>query len=388
MNNARLDDMNILYDAFRASMKGSSWKGEPQYFETDFLSELHTLSNELIDRSYKTSKGSEFMLNERGKTRYIHGNRIRDRIVRHALCDNVLTPTLAPYLIHNNGASQKGKGTDFARREFEKDLHNFYLEYGNNDGYVAFVDFSKFFDNIRHDKAYELIAPKINEQARWMLREAFDNFKVDVSYLSDDEYRDCINKKFNSVEYHTTVPPELRTGERFMHKSVDIGDQISQDVGVFFPTRIDNYCTVVRGCRRYGRYMDDIYIIHKDRDFLKSVIDGVYEQAKELGLFVNEKKTRIVKLSSNFKYLQFKYTLLDSGRVVKRINPKTVTRERRKLKAYKRLLNKGIMPYEDIENAYKSWMGTFAKHMSEIQRENIQHLYKSLFGKEPRWKKK
>ena len=134
--------------------------------------------------------------------------------------------------------------------------------------------------------------------------------------------------------------------------------------------------------------MDDIYIIHKDRDFLKSVIDGVYEQAKELGLFVNEKKTRIVKLSSNFKYLQFKYTLLDSGRVVKRINPKTVTRERRKLKAYKRLLNKGIMPYENIENAYKSWMGTFAKHMSEIQRENMQHLYKSLFGKEPRWKKK
>ena len=79
---------------------------------------------------------------------------------------------------------------------------------------------------------------------------------------------------------------------------------------------------------------------------------------------------------------------MDSGRVVKRINPKTVTRERRKLKAYKRLLNKGIMPYENIENAYKSWMGTFAKHMSEIQRENMQHLYKSLFGKEPRWKKK
>ena len=172
-----------------------------------------------------------------------------------------------------------------------------------------------------------------------------------------------------------------------MSKSVDIGDQVSQDVGVFFPTRIDNYATVVRGCRRYGRYMDDIYIIHESKEFLQSVIDGIYKEAENLGIFINEKKTRIVKLSSTFKYLQFKYTLLETGRVVKRINPKTLTRERRKLKKYKHLLDRGVLAYTDIENCYKSWMGTYAKHLSKYQRQHIQDLYKSLFERSPRWKK-
>ncbi len=82
-----------------------------------------------------------------------------------------------------------------------------------------------------------------------------------------------------------------------------------------------------------------------------------------------------------------KYRLTDTGKVVKRINPKSVTRERRKLKAYKRMLGKGAIPYEDIEQAYKSWMGDFTKLMSKRQIKNMKQLYRDLFGKEPRWKK-
>ena len=133
--------------------------------------------------------------------------------------------------------------------------------------------------------------------------------------------------------------------------------------------------------------MDDIYIIHENKEFLQSVIEGIRKESDSLGLFINEKKTRIVKLSGTFKYLQFKYNLLEDGKVVKRINPKSLARERRKLKAYKRILDKGIISYADIENCYKSWMGTYAKYMSKIQRKNIQELYYSLFERSPKWKK-
>ena len=40
MNDSRISDMNVLYDAFLASMRGSAWKEEPQKFEIDFLSEI------------------------------------------------------------------------------------------------------------------------------------------------------------------------------------------------------------------------------------------------------------------------------------------------------------------------------------------------------------
>lgn len=379
--------MNALYDAFKASIKGSAWKEEPQRFEIDFLTEITKLHQELESRTYKTSHGTEFTLNERGKIRYIHGSRMRDRVVRHALCDEELTRALHPYLIHNNGASQKGKGISFSREMFERDLHNYYLEHRTNEGWVGFIDLSKFYDNIQHDKARQLVIPKLTEFGGWLFGEIVRTFEIDVSYMTNEEYERCMEVRFDSVKYHEEIPDELRTGEKFMPKSVDIGDQVSQDIGVFYPTRLDNYAKIVRGCKRYGRYMDDIYIIGETKEFVESVIAGIKEQAEASGLFINEKKTRVVKLSDTYKYLQIKYSLSETGKVIKRINPKSVTRERQKIKAYKRLLDKGEMKYADIEQSVKSWMGAFTLLMSKKQIRNIKTLYKELFGKELTWKK-
>lgn len=382
-----ITDMNVLYDAFRASMKGSAWKEEPQRFEIDFLSEIIKLSNELEDRTYKTTNGSVFVFRERGKARLIHGGRMRDRVVRHAICDTELTPKLKPYLIYNNGASQKGKGISFAREQFEKDLHNYWIEHRSNEGYVGFVDFSKFYDNMQHDKLIESICPKFSEDAAWLLTEILKTFEVDVSYMTDEEYAGCMTAKFNSIEYYTMIPEELRTGEKMMRKSVEIGDQVSQDIGVYFPTRIDNYAKIVRGCKRYGRYMDDIYIIAETREEIRSVINGITEQANELGLFINKEKTRIEKLSGNYKYLQIRYSLTDTGRVIRRISRENITRERRKLKAYKRLMDEGRMPEDDIEEAFKSWLGSQCKYMSNQQIINMVNLYQELFRRKILWTK-
>jgi len=381
-----ITDLNILYDAFRASMKGSSWKREPQIFEHNWLPELCEIKRDLLNHTYKTLPCTEFKLNERGKVRHIHGSRMRDRVVRHALCDNILGPCLKPYLIHNNGASQKGKGLSFAREMFEKDLHNYYLKYGT-EGYVGFVDLSKFYDNIRHDRIKQFIYPKIPKDIWWLMDEILATMEIDVSYMTDEEYAFCLQRKFNSVKYYETIPKELRTGQKMMKKSVNIGDQVSQDIGVFFPHRIDNYAKIVRQLRLYGRYMDDIYFICQTKEEAMSVIQGITETAESIGLYVNGRKTHVAKITDEYMYLQIKYRLSKSGKVIKRINPKSVTRERRKLKAYKRKMESGSIPHDDIEQAYKSWMGDHAKLMSKKQVNNMKFLFKQLFGKEPRWKK-
>lgn len=379
-------DLNELHDAFRASMRGSSWKPEPQRFEQDFLTEIRKLQKDLGTKTYDVSPGSEFILNERGRIRYVHGNIMRDRVVGHWICDERINPAIQPYLIYNNGASQKGKGLSFSRGLFEKDLHNYYLKTRSNHGYVGFVDMSKFYDNILHEVAREILQPKVDEFTFWLFSCILDTFQIDVSYMSDDEFDHCLEILFNSIEYHKTIPKEQMTGEKFMQKSADIGQQVSQSIGMFYPLRIDNYAKIVRGCKYYGRYMDDIYIIGPTREYVRSVIDGIKQEADKLGLFINDKKTRIVSLDSTYQYLQIKYSLLESGKVMKRINPKSVTRERRKLKAYKRLIDKGLISYEAVEQAYKSWMGTFARLMSKDQVDHMKTLYKELFGKEISWK--
>lgn len=378
-------DINVLHDALRASMKGSAWKREPQAFAHNWLAELSKLKKELQTQTYKTMQGSEFTLNERGKIRHIHGGRMRDRIVRHALCDEIITPCMLPYLIHNNGASQSGKGLSFARREFERDLHNYWLKHKSNKGYIAFVDLSKFYDNIQHSKVKELLFPIIPQDHHWLIDEILHNMEVDVSYMTDSEYESCLDRKFDSVAYYAANHP--KTSEKMMPKSMNIGDQLSQNIGVFFPYRIDNYVKIVRGIKYYGRYMDDIYFICETLEEALSIIDGITEQAEKLGLFVNHHKTYIAKLSDTYKYLQIKYRLTDTGKVIKRINPKSVTRERRRLKAHKRLLDKGVLTFNDVELAYKSWMGEYTKIMSKIQIKHMKSLFRSLFGKEIRWKR-
>ena len=380
-------DLNALYEAFRASVRGSAWKEETQLFERDFLSEIIKLKNELESRTYKTSPTSEFTIHERGKIRCIHGSRMRDRVVRHSFCDNILTPKLEKYLISNNCASRKGKGIAKAREMFERDLHNYWLEHRTNDGYVGFMDFSKFYDNIRHDEVRKAIAPKLDEFGQWLLDEILQSFRIDTSYMSDSEYAHCMDEKFNSVEYYQSISPYQRTGKRYMEKSVDIGDQASQNIGTYLPTRIDNLAKIVHGVKRYGRYMDDIYIIGRTREEVRAAMADITREATEMGLYINDKKTHIARLSKPFKYLQIRYYLTGSGRVVKRINPKSVTRERRKLKAYKRLMNRGEMPYERIEQSYKSWMGANVRMMSKKQIKGMKALYEQLFERSPRWKK-
>ena len=375
-------DMNYLYDAFKKSMKGSSWKSEPQRYEQSVTMELTKLSKSLENHTYKTDPTVEFILNERGKTRYIHGNTIKDRIVRHNLCDNIITPIIDNYLIYNNGASQKGKGISFSRKRFERDLHNFYLKYGDNKGYVLFIDYSKFYDNIPHAKVKEMFDGLLDEESKWLINDIIDSFNIDITNYPSINPED----KFDSIDFHKLTPTDENLPKRYLNKGIDIGDQTSQNIGVFYPTRIDTYATIVRGHKWYGRYMDDMYVIHRDKEYLEETLKGMVKLAKEHGLFVNGKKTHICKLSDTYKYLQVKYFLTEKGKVVKRINPKAVTRERRKLKAYKRLLDKSIMRYEDIKKAYKSWICEYHKLMSKQQILNMQKLYTELFNDTVRYR--
>ena len=64
-----------------------------------------------------------------------------------------------------------------------------------------------------------------------------------------------------------------------------------------------------------------------------------------------------------------------------------MTRERRKLKAYKRKLASGELDYPTIENSFRSWLGGHWKIMSRLQIKNINKLYFDLFGKKIKTKK-
>lgn len=98
-------DGNALYDAYLRAKSGSDWKPQVQRYEMTYLLDLSKMQRELKEHTYEFQPCSSFPLNERGKTRFITGEQIRDRIAKHSLCDEVLTPAIKDHLIYDNGAS-------------------------------------------------------------------------------------------------------------------------------------------------------------------------------------------------------------------------------------------------------------------------------------------
>jgi hypothetical protein len=297
------------------------------------------------------------------------------------LCDEILSPKVKKRIIYDNGASVKGRGISHQRNRFEVHLHKYYRLYGN-EGWILFGDFSKFYDNIIHEIAKRELLKLVddNEFIDWLLTIIFNGFKIDVSYMSDEEYENCMTDTFNKLEYRL-IPKELLTGEKWMDKSVNIGDQLSQIIGIYYPYRIDNYVKYVRSQKFYGRYMDDWYIMNPNKKELQDLLDNIRVIADELGMHINEKKTHMVKISSTYKYLQVKYTLTKDGKIIKRINPTRVTAMRRKLKKLAIKVENGGIPYENVENMFKGWMGSFYKLLSRQQRKSLIQLYEDLFNK-------
>lgn len=366
-------DGNSLYDSFKRAKQGSDWKPQVQKFEMTYLLELSRIQSDLKNKTYQFLPATNFIINERGKTRCISGEQVPDRIVKHSLCDEILTPNIRKYLIYDNGASLTGRGIDFTRKRLLVHLRKYYAQHQSNDGYILLIDFSKYYDNIRHDILMEQFkAITDNEHALWLLEKILDRSKVDVSYMSDKEYAVCMTTVFNSL-VHDKIDRKLLTGEKFMAKHLNIGDQVAQVAGIAYPMEIDNYIKIVRGIKFYGRYMDDSYVISDSKEKLQEIISEIVTIASRIGITVNTNKTRICKLSDYWRFLQVQYSLTDTGRVIQKINPKRLTCMRRKMK---KLVS--ILPPKEFEEWYNSWFRNHYKIMSKKQRENMDTLFQQL----------
>jgi len=366
-------DGNALFDSKKRAAQGSDWKPQVQKFDMTWLLGLRQIQVEHESGNFTFLPNTEFTLRERGKIRHITGEQIHDRVSKHVICDEMLSPSVRKYLIYDNGASIKGKGIDFTRRRLLTHLRKFYRQRGSNDGYVLLMDYSKYYDNIRHDVLLEQFRKYISdERTLEYLRLVFERERIDVSYMDDAQYATCMDDLFDSLAYEK-VDKSLCTGEKFMAKHLNIGDQIAQVAGIIYPIPIDNYIKIVRGVKFYGRYMDDSYVIHESKEFLQDLLQEVIRIGKSIGINVNVRKTRICKLSSFWRFLQIQYSLTETGRVVQKINPKRLTAMRRKLKKLAPRLTEA-----EFDQLYGSWFKAHYKLMSRIQRENLDTLYHEL----------
>ena len=368
-----------LHESFMDIRKSIHFKYSVQNYRINELREITRFRTAYRNGTFTFSESRPFKLKERGHERLIHPIVFRDRVVIHAFCKYVLLPKLTPYLIYDNCASLKGKGIDKSLDRLRVHLQRYYFRNKTNHGYILKGDCRKFFDNLQHDIILNSMRGILDDEEIDFLRLILKENEIDVSYMTDAEYASCMNTVFSSIEYNAHDYP--KTGDRIMRKSVGIGSEASQIIGLFYLHDIDNYIKIVRGFKYYGRYMDDFYIIHEDRQALIDILDELKRRYKAVGLEINNKKTQISRLEKPITFLKTIFILTDTGKIIKRKCADTFKRERIKLKKFAHKLDAGDMPYKAIDNQYRSWRGNVSRkgYKNHRQVSRMDKLYNELY---------
>ena len=339
-------ELQTLNECAYECTRQSRWKETTQRYLSNLLVKNLELQEQVLNGTYHVSPTVDFTLNERGHIRQIEAPVVRDRIVQKTLMKHVLTPSLRPFLIYDNYASLTLRGTSFARKRFEVMMHRYIQKHGTN-GYILTIDVKKYFNNIDHNVLKELIAPRIANEPQ--------------------DVKDLI---------HYMIDTSSKTD-----KGLNLGSECPQIFAVYYLNPIDHFVKVVKSVKYYGRYMDDIFVIGRSKAELTTLLNEIGEQLAKLRLEINIEKTHIIKLTHGFTWLQVKYNITKTGHVVKRMAHGKVMRERRRLKAFRRMMDAGQMTENDIWLAYQSWRGTVIQDHNACYKTilSIDALYASLF---------
>ena len=308
-----ITDFDYLYKAFLKSKNNRSYKTSAMYFQLDAVSELRKLQKELRDGTYHVSGYTTFEV-KYPKKREIKACKFRDKVVQHVLCDNILIPLLPNICIKDNYAGQIGKGTGTAKSRLENKMEMFYFSNGM-EGYFYRGDIHKYYYNINHLKAIDIMEYYFPDYTHWLIEEFINSTDGDMG--------------------------------------IALGNQINTIVSNLYLDGLDKFITGELGIRYYGRYADDFYLIHESKEYLKYCEYCIKEYLDTLGLMLNP-KSQIISFKNGISFMGFHFYIRNGKMDIRLDNGKKRGYRRKFNKLYKMVLA-GKKDLSALEKSYQSW---------------------------------
>lgn len=106
------------------------------------LVRIHSLKKSLEKGTYKISPYANFKVYE-PKERDILSTKMKDRVFQRSFVDNYFYDEMTRSFIYDNGACQRGRGTERTRKRLICHLQRFYRKHGTN-GYALKGDLTNF----------------------------------------------------------------------------------------------------------------------------------------------------------------------------------------------------------------------------------------------------
>ena len=277
------------------------------------------------------------------KKRLVQAPSFKDKVVLHAITDNVLYDAITRSFIRDNYASQKGKGTHDGLGRLRWAMGDYYRKHGNADGWVLKADIHHFFASIDHD----LLKRK--------LIVLFEKRNLDFEIL---------DLLFTYIDTTAGLP---------------LGYQTSQLFALMFLDEFDHAIKERFGVRYYGRQMDDFFIIDESKERLQGLLRDIRTIVGGLGLELNN-KTAIFPLRNGIDFLGFHAYLTDTGAVVQRLRRDSIDRMKGRIKYWRTAYPAGEVTKDEIKDSWTAWDAHAAHGDTHALRTKIAQQVGAIIG--------
>lgn len=325
-----------LYAAHKKARRSKQNRDEVVRFELYLTENLQRLSYQLQQGIYRIQGYHCFEIHD-PKTRQIQALSYRDRVVQHSLCDNVVGPYLDKRLIYDNAACRVGKGTHFAMNRltgFMRDLHT----KNGGEGYILKCDVRKYFDSIDHAVLKKMVDDMgLCDRTKWLLNLIIDS-------------------------YHEQEG-----------KGLPMGNQTSQWFALYYLNGLDRLVKEQLRIRYYTRYMDDMILVHPDKEVLTQCLVQMRDYAESVLHLEFNQKTQIHSVEQGVDYLGFHFYLTPTGKVLRLLRQQNKKKFKRKLRAFRRLYRNGEIDSTQIGKSLVSYRG-------HLKHGHTYHLRKQIWS--------
>lgn len=333
-------DYENIHNAYKKARKNKRFRACTLEFTNNLEENLIEIQNELIWKTYEVGKYKQFYIHE-PKKRLIMALPFRDRVVQWAVY-SVLYPMYDKRFIDDSYGCRKEKGMHKAVQRTQywlKDIERKNIMQKESWYYLK-LDISKFFYRVVHDIIEEIIRTCIkDERLIWLIMKIVRSESTPFGLPAG------------------ISPGECAISEMLFNRGMPVGNLLSQLIANIYMDVVDQFAKHKLKCKHYIRYMDDIIILHKDKNQLQRwKIEIEYFIKEKLGLDLN-KKTCIRPLSQGVDFVGCK---IWHSHVKLRKN--TALRIRRQWRGVEKKYTNGQVTKEYYNSVKQSFLGLL-KHI-------------------------
>ena len=307
-----LDKNSLLADLIEAYYDARRHKRNTHNqlrFEMCMEEELVKLRDELYERKYRVGRSTCFIVEE-PKKREIFAAGFRDRVVHHLLF-NYVNPLFERTFIADSYSCRKKKGTWYGINRLAHHIRSCSDNYTHRC-YVLKMDIKGYFMSINRIKLLSVCEAQLQKMAcrcvyangpRW-------SENIDIGFvlyllktiIENEPTEKCVVK--SPMHCWNGLPLDKSLFYTPANCGLPIGNLTSQLFSNIYLNQLDQYVKRVLREKHYGRYVDDFFIVSRNKERLQMDLKEIQTFLKqELGLSLNHHKTELIRTDYGIGFL-------------------------------------------------------------------------------------